>query len=191
MHVLVFVAMFSAFSVLSAPVPSKNNEGPLTPSSEDTGVLPSSSTNVKRDLGSAVLINNCGFDISLDRVTESGNDEHKSVPAGESWSEVYQDGGGISIKVNKGDPSNIAQFEYTTKPDTSQVFYDLSLVNGDPFVAFYQALVPDDQSCSTVQCQPGEQPCAGAYNEPDQNGATHACGESSNVVYHLCGGPVS
>ncbi|MCJ1327673.1 hypothetical protein MMC10_004345 [Thelotrema lepadinum] len=183
MQFFTIAALLMGSGVLSAPVPS---EDPILP----TGVSPNP---VKRDLGSATIINNCPFDVSLDRVTDVDTGEQLPVAAnGGQWTEEYQtraDGGGISIKVNNGDPGNIAQFEYTIDWDMGLVFYDLSLINGDPFSTVYQGLIPDDQTCPQVQCQPDEQPCAAAYNSPYENKATHGCAQTSSVAFYLCGPP--
>ncbi|KAI4154864.1 MAG: hypothetical protein LQ340_001391 [Diploschistes diacapsis] len=186
---------------LSAPLPSDNTATVTTPSLV-----------AKRDVGTTTVINNCGFDVWLDRVTDVDSGMNIGLPAnGGTWSEPYQtreDGGGISVKVNGGgkrddilisvdcssiyiatDASNIAQFEYTVNFDSAQVFYDLSLVNGDPFAPYNQGLHPDDQTCTQLACQPGESPCAAAYNSPEENPATHGCGQTANLVYYICGGP--
>ena len=114
------------------------------------------------------------------------------VPAsGGTWSEQYQtpEGSGVSIKINNGDQNNIVQFEYTIDPDMSMVFYDLSLVNGNPLRDFFQTIVPDDTTCPSITCQPGQVPCPDAYNSPDENSASHGCTQTAGIRYYLCGGP--
>ncbi|KAI4149145.1 MAG: hypothetical protein LQ340_004775 [Diploschistes diacapsis] len=139
--------------------------------------------------GSVIVKNNCGFAISLSSVGTSPG-AVASVAAGHSWSEQYQttsDGGGVSIKiVRDGNPlssSNITQFEYTLA--SPEVYYDLSLINGDAFAGEYNAIVPDGSSCPTVTCQANEVPCAEAYTEPPQP-RTKACAASGNIVYNIC-----
>ena len=146
----------------------------------------------RQGFGVATVHNNCAFDISLDRVADT-DPGPLDIPAGQGWGEVYQqraDGGGISIKLSGGDgPGGITQFEYTIDNDMGLVFYDLSLVNGDPFLPYSQVIVPSDPSCVTVSCAPGESPCAAAYNVWNDDQATHGCGVATNLDLFLCAGP--
>ena len=119
-------------------------------------------------VGSAVVSNRCNFNVFLRSVGSSVGPEVTIAP-GKTYSEQFHlsgSGSGISIKVDKsGDPTgsgagNIAQFEYTLA--SNLVYYDLSLINGDPFVANRQAIVPADASCHQVVCNANQQPCPDA-----------------------------
>ncbi|KAI4140524.1 MAG: hypothetical protein LQ340_007857, partial [Diploschistes diacapsis] len=141
-------------------------------------------------VGNAIVVNNCGFDINLRSVGSVVGGEH-TIGQGGSYSEQFHlsgSGAGISIKMDKSpaDPVSggpIAQFEYTLAG--SEVYYDLSLINGDPFSADLQVLRPAIASCPTVTCPANQVPCQEAYTSPDQP-ATKACASSGNLVFSVC-----
>lgn len=162
-------------------------------------VLASASTALA--VGTASVNNNCNFDVYLWSVGDSMSDVHILKANGGQYSETYQDrqGGGVSIKMMKenniwggGQPS---QFEYTYVPtgNWAGMFFDISNIDGDPFWSENVELVPHvtssgDQggSCNTVTCPPDQQ-CKDAYNQPDDNFATHECPLATNLVYNICG----
>ena len=143
-------------------------------------------------LGSATVINNCGSSVY-----------YASVPAGQtapmqemrgSMSETYSDeGNGISIKLaTSNDLSGpVTQFELTWA--NGAINYDLSNINGYPFVSGGMEVVPSMQNdasyptCVTVNCPAGESDCTAAYNNPDDT-ATKVCDQNSNLVLTLCPG---
>ena len=181
----------SAFALIAIPLPFAL-AAPLD-LANSLATLTSPAPAMKRQgLGTAIVHNNCAFDISLDRVTDVDGGA-MVIPAGQGWAEPYQtraDGGGISIKLSGGDgPGGVVQFEYTIDDDMGMLFYDLSFVDGDPFRPYSQVLVPSDPTCVTAACAPGESPCAAAYNVWNDDQATHGCGLASNLDLFLCAGP--
>ncbi|TAQ91111.1 hypothetical protein B7494_g536 [Chlorociboria aeruginascens] len=94
------------------------------------------------------------------------------------------DGGGPSIKLaldpNASPQSGILQFEYTWTAPMSLVFYDFSDINGHPFEAYNNRVVPtgdrgnDTKACAMIPCKSGS-PCTAAYQNPDDNESTHSC----------------
>ena len=158
-------------------------------------------------IGSAIVTNNCGFSVLLRSVDDSVGPEVTIAPGG-TYSEQFHtsgNGGGISIKVDQnGDPASsgdIAQFEYTLADNL--VYYDLSLINGDPFQAERQAVTPADGSCHQVVCDAGENPCGDAFSKSckigfpsefelkivDPGGSSnpvYACSSAEDLVYSIC-----
>ncbi|PYH99854.1 hypothetical protein BO71DRAFT_367900 [Aspergillus ellipticus CBS 707.79] len=96
----------------------------------------------------------------------------------ESW-QTNSDGGGISIKLSTTETqSDVLQFEYTKSGDT--IFWDMSCINlgsDSAFTKYGFSVKPskEDTNCPTVTCAAGETSCAEAYNNPDDNEATHGC----------------
>ncbi|MCJ1374622.1 hypothetical protein MMC20_005854 [Loxospora ochrophaea] len=170
-------------------------------------------SSARAQTGSAIVVNNCDFDIFVQ--SDFTKDPTSSPPQvimssmktvssnGAPWSETYQGGtgtGGVSIKISNSSEfsgSNIAQFEYTVVPESTQIFYDLSLINGQQFSGLNSILGPNPQvsGCSSTtctasggcECPSGATDCAPAYMNPDENKATSACALSTSVTYTLCG----
>ena len=140
-------------------------------------------------VGSVIIQNHCSWSVSLSSVGSSPGPV-VDVAAGKSYSEQFHTtstGAGVSIKIVKdGNPlasSNITQVEYTLVG--SEVYYDLSLINGDAFAGEHNAIVPAMSSCPQVTCAAGEVPCKEAYTKPPQP-KTKACASSGNIVYNIC-----
>ena len=90
----------------------------------------------------------------------------------------------MSVIVARQDPNSGGdrlQFEYSVSG--ANVFYDLSLVNGDPFEAQGFVLFPGDSSCPTLRCAPGDAACGGAYGA----GQTKVCSADRNLQLNVCG----
>lgn len=144
----------------------------------------------KRNVGAATIHNNCNFDITVNPTMNGGDKGTQTIPAGRTWSQQQMDfggaGQGVSLKIKKvgGSINNIAQFEYTVSEAMQLVFYDLSLINGNPFVDQLQRLSASGTGPS-VDCKAGEQPCAAAYTWPEQV-ATKAAPLGSNLDYYIC-----
>ncbi|MCJ1332757.1 hypothetical protein MMC10_009451 [Thelotrema lepadinum] len=143
-------------------------------------------------VGNAVVKNNCGFTVYL-RSVDNTVGPLQTIKAGGSYSEQFHtsgNGGGISLKMDKtGDPTgsgsgNIEQFEYTLSGST--VYYDLSTINGNPFVAYHNAIVPSISTCHTITCNANENPCTASYYPGDPSNPTYACASSGNLVYNIC-----
>ena len=181
--ILAYAALLVA-PILAIPTPDPSTEALQLP----PGVT-EHAPDANAAVGNAIVRNNCGFSIQLSSVGGSPGPV-TTIPSGGSYSEqlhVSSTGAGISIKVDQnGSPltsNNIAQFEYTLSGST--VYYDLSLINGDPFKAQYQAINPSIGSCDSITCQPNEVPCQAAYTQPNQQ-KTHACASSGNLVFNIC-----
>jgi hypothetical protein len=113
------------------------------------------------------------------------------------YSEEYrtkEDGGGISIKFAPwyaGDHQldfsrNISQFEYTLDHESNKIWYDLSNVNGNAYQEVPILLQPSDTSCPNVTCAADDAVCKAAYNNWNDDLATHACGIENDLILTLC-----
>ena len=154
------------------------------PRGTSSNLVPSSTLIYKRNVGSAHVINNCPFGVTLQPVRHGNANPAVHVAPNSTWAESFQPT--TSVKIWTNDPSHPAQFEYDV--EASKVWYDLSLINGNPFGDKYQALIPAQANCGQVQCLPNQH-CDLAYNTPSENTATHGCPQSSDVMYYLCEGP--
>jgi hypothetical protein len=143
-------------------------------------------------LGSATVVNNCGFPIYYASVSQSGAANMQELDG--SYTEAFsQENVGISIKLSPNDTLSgpVSQFEFTWSG--SNVAYDLSNINGYPFSAGGMEIVPsmqDDSSfptCVAVDCPAGETTCTAAYNAPDDT-RTMVCDQDSDLVLTMCPG---
>ncbi|MCJ1412215.1 hypothetical protein MMC19_006308 [Ptychographa xylographoides] len=136
----------------------------------------------------AIVKNGCPFDVYLWSVGSTSG-EMQTLPAGTgNYSEAYQtraDGGGISLKLSTDSDAetSITQFEYTLEPN--MLWYDVSNVNGYPFADQGLELKPSHADCRPVVCTAGVT-CTEAYNQPDDNFATAACGPKADLTMTLC-----
>ncbi|OAX80692.1 hypothetical protein ACJ72_04969 [Emergomyces africanus] len=137
--------------------------------------------------GTASVKNNCDCPVYLWSVANLGNVPRHTINPGETYVEEYRtnpNGGGISLKISKNySDLVITQFEYTLAGP--KVFYDVSNINGYPFVDFGVSLASPSGSCPAVHCPPGVKLCKGAYNNPDDI-ATLACSSSQDLTMILC-----
>ncbi|KAI9830544.1 MAG: hypothetical protein M1819_005502 [Sarea resinae] len=143
--------------------------------------------------GTATVQNNCGYDVYVWSVADQADAPMTTLNSGNpSYSEAFRtngNGGGISIKLStQNDQSTVTQFEYTLSSDESNVYYDLSNINGNPFEQGGTSLTPSDSSCTSVSCAAGVSDCTGAYNQPDDNWATQGCSSSTDLTLTLCPG---
>ena len=135
-------------------------------------------------VGRAIVVNNCGYDVSLTNVPSSGGGQNQigpqSLADGGSYSQEYtqlSNGNGWSIKLAPaGSAASILQYEYTFHNDGT-IWYDLSAVNGDPFSGNW-ALSGSD-GCSPNQA-------AYLYPTDDAHGE-QSCPQGSSVTVTLCG----
>ena len=143
-------------------------------------------------LGSATVINNCGYPIYYASV---GQSQHASMQQLQgSYSEGYsQQGVGISIKLAPNDTSSgpVSQFEFTWAD--GKIAYDLSNIDGYPFSAGGMQVVPSTQgdssnpTCVPVDCPAGQAVCTAAYNAPDDI-RTMVCSEDTDLTLTMCPG---
>ncbi|ETI22422.1 hypothetical protein G647_06497 [Cladophialophora carrionii CBS 160.54] len=143
-------------------------------------------------LGSATVVNNCGFPVYYASVGGSSNPGMQELQG--SYSEGYsQQGVGVSIKLSPESSTSgpVSQFEFTWA--NGKISYDLSNINGYPFSAGGMEVVPSMQNdpnnptCVPVTCPAGASVCSAAYNQPDDV-RTMVCDEDSNLVLTLCPG---
>lgn len=143
-------------------------------------------------LGSATVINNCGYPIYYASVASNNNAGMQELQG--SYSEGYsQQGVGVSIKLapNATSSGAVSQFEFTWA--NGKISYDLSNINGYPFSAGGMEVVPSMQndpsnpSCVPVDCPAGEATCTAAYNAPDDT-RTMVCDENASLVLTMCPG---
>lgn len=63
----------------------------------------------------------------------------------------------VSVKLDwDGSFTSPYQFEFNYDSGSNQIWYDLSAVNGDPFVNNYRTIVPYYGNCETIICAPGD-----------------------------------
>ncbi|PGH02920.1 hypothetical protein GX51_04376 [Blastomyces parvus] len=139
--------------------------------------------------GNAIVRNNCPFPVYLQSVGNTGNVPEHTIQSGGVFQEQYREnpnGGGISLKIsNKPSGAQITQFEYTLAGP--KVFYDVSNINGYPFVDYGLSLASTTHAgCPAINCPPGVKLCHDAYNKPDDNHATKACASASDLTMTLC-----
>jgi len=139
----------------------------------------------------AIIKNHCNAPVYLWSVGTESSEMMTLASHGLPYFEQFQtreDGGWvIKIASDAGDFDNITQFEYTYQPG-SAVWYDISNINGYPFVDGGMDLSPSVEaqaSCEKLSCPPGAQPCDDAYNNPDDID-THACPEGTDLTLVLC-----
>ncbi|KIX05027.1 uncharacterized protein Z518_05899 [Rhinocladiella mackenziei CBS 650.93] len=143
-------------------------------------------------LGSATVVNNCGYPIYYASVGQSYTASMQQLQG--SYTESFsQEGVGISIKLSPNATTSgpISQFEFTWA--NGKVSYDLSNIDGYPFSAGGMEIVPSMQNdpsnptCVVIDCPAGESVCSAAYNAPDDV-RTMVCDEDSNLVLTVCPG---
>ncbi|KAL2041628.1 hypothetical protein N7G274_005412 [Stereocaulon virgatum] len=158
-------------------------------------------------LGSAIVKNSCG-DAAYFWSCGDTVGEKITIAPGSSHTEGYKSksgGGGMSLKIassyRDGPKAGLApesiydqpqpqitQFEYTVGspgPPSNMVWYDISNINGYPFVNGGVKITSSDGSVN-VECPKGVQYCKAAYNAPHDDHATGSAPESVNLVMELC-----
>lgn len=156
--------------------------------------------------GSAVIKNSCGDDVYFWAVGDTPG-SMITVPAGTSYPQAYfckTGGGGPSLKIGTKYPSgskvgeipgiwdipqaNFTQFEYTVGsagPPANAVFYDISNINGYPFMCGGVKMTSSDGSVN-VACPKGVEKCQAAYNQPYDDHATGSAPDHVNLTLELC-----
>ncbi|KAJ9607771.1 hypothetical protein H2200_007849 [Cladophialophora chaetospira] len=143
-------------------------------------------------VGTATVVNNCGFPVYYASVGGSSNPGMQELQG--SYSQSYsQQGVGVSIKLSPEDSTGgpISQFEFTWA--NGKISYDISNINGNPFSNGGMSLVPSMQNdpnnptCVPVNCPAGDAVCSAAYNQPDDV-RTMVCSEQSSLTLTLCPG---
>ncbi|MCJ1328332.1 hypothetical protein MMC10_005008 [Thelotrema lepadinum] len=140
-------------------------------------------------LGSAIVNNKCDFTIFIVSKINVGPGPQTTLEPGSAFEQTFQqptDGSGIRLIVTKeAGSSDRFQFEYTIAE--SVVFYDISLVNGDPFLSDGFSLGAFDESCGGVSCGIGDRSCNGYFGpNDDPNGMVITCKASTSLALNLC-----
>lgn len=143
------------------------------------------SLNARAGSGSTVIKNTCNFPVYKWTVAGSVGPMDTIAP-GQQISELYTagpGGAGVSIKLARTNDldtaaNDIMQFEYTL--GGNQVFYDLSMVNGDPFKGLGPVIHPSVATCP-ISSE------SDAYYKFDDDWATKACVVNADLVLSLCG----
>jgi hypothetical protein len=140
--------------------------------------------------GSAIIHNQCDFPVYLWSVSNTAGPMQELAANGGEYTEVYRNnpnGGGISMKIASDEAaSEITQFEYTL--EDADLWYDLSNINGYPFMEWGVTIIPSDDKCNEVICPAGIELCAAAYNTPTEDWATAMCPSTADMVVLLCSG---
>lgn len=145
-------------------------------------------------VGTAYVVNNCGTEVYFASVAQNGADNMSPLPSSGFAESYSQPGVGVSIKLSPESSGAVTQFEFTWA--NGDISYDISNINGNPFMSGGMSLTPSMAgasgypSCQTVSCPAGQATCTEAYNLPDDV-ATMVCPEDSDLTFTLCpGGPV-
>lgn len=141
--------------------------------------------------GTAFISNTCDFDVYISSVANTTNNTwvHLAPEVGQFAEEYRQNpnGGGISLKIGAvPNTANITQFEYTDNITLETISYDLSNIDGYPFVEGGLYLVPSNAECGALYCPPGIQLCPNAFNHPWETQVQRACNDSTNLTLFLC-----
>ena len=162
---------------------------------------------VNAQYGNAIVKNSCG---DAAYFWSCGDSEGPLVVIGpgSSHTEAYytkSGGGGPSLKIASSYASgpkigqapasiydlpqpNITQFEYTVGspgPPANMVWYDISNINGYPFVNGGLKMTSSDGSVN-VACPADVQYCQSAYNAPHDDHATGSAHQSVDLTLELC-----
>jgi hypothetical protein len=172
----------------------------------------SSSSASKRQIGTgpfAHVINKCGFPIyahtSIGANAGVTGDEHGADSPSDAnamirvsanggtyqsgFQAVVNGGGGVSVKLGMASDAvaqgNIYQIEYAEQAKSAgqeELYYDLSHVNGDPFIGYARFLqISTDASA-----------CQNIYNAPNSNSAdwpnAPGCTDIQDLYFYLCWG---
>ena len=157
--------------------------------------------------GNAIVKNSCG-DAAYFWSCGDSEGELVVIGPGSSHSEAYytkSTGGGPSLKIASSYASgpkagkapesiydlpqpNITQFEYTIGspgPPANMVWYDISNINGYPFVNGGLKMTSSDGSVN-VACPKDVEYCQSAYNAPHDDHATGSAPQSVDLTLELC-----
>lgn len=144
----------------------------------------------KRIEGGYEITNNCNRRIWYDKIGETTYGNPNLIVGGyvdpnTTTSGSYgPDGDGISIKLSWHNASSSPyQFETTVDKNQHKIWYDLSAINGDPFVDVENGVWPNDGSGPLVWCPVGSSSCAFQY--PTDN-KTHCASLSAVLVLSFC-----
>ncbi len=130
--------------------------------------------------GNLNVRNACSFNVYGKLAdSSSANSNPRTLKSGETYSEPQDLTSGREIKVTRDTSagSPILQLDYIVSG--GRIFYDFSLVNGNPFSSNEFSLTPSDKTCPASSCVRDK--CQG-QNE----GATASCNDATNLTLRLC-----
>lgn len=141
-----------------------------------------------RDSVSLKINNKCDYDVYVKKIIGSDNGSIDTLSAGKSMS--YDTPTSVESAVLKASKSNDisqpAQFEWSI---TDKVYYDISLIDGNPFLNDDgENFIPKKgKSCNKkkLSCDNGDANCADAYYQPD-NRQTWTCASVNSFEINLC-----
>lgn len=134
-------------------------------------------------VGSARVVNNCDFAISLWSVGTNIDGPHRLSANGGSYSEPFvrdPNTGGKSLKVTIPDDglwTGAPQSNFAYNLQESQVWYDLSDVFGDPFKGHKVTVVSDNADCESIVWEDGVPPGASQVK---------VCTSDKDVTFTTC-----
>lgn len=133
-------------------------------------------------VSSLTISNKCVEKVYYDTVTTASSAPSDLIGAGESV--VFSLPTTVSSSVHLSTTSNYNTFlAFERSASGSDVFYDLSEVNGNPFAGSAVVAAPSIDTCSTVTCSPAVNEC---YTSPTDDGALFACPGSPSFTITLC-----
>ncbi|MCJ1442445.1 MAG: hypothetical protein MMC23_002939 [Stictis urceolatum] len=128
--------------------------------------------------GSALILNNCPYPAYVFSVSPSGSSAPHTLG---SYSETYQNNGGVSLKISTSSDSSVlydgktplVQFQYDL--DGGNVWYELANSNGVLFAGQRVVLEPSDGGCEGVVWEKGS-----------GEETVLRCGSGGDLVLTLC-----
>ena len=156
------------------------------------------SATVKNSCGDAVYFWSCGDSVGNRIVIQPGGSHTEqyftksggggpSLKIASSYSDGPKKGKAPESIFDQPEPQ-ITQFEYTVGspgPPANMVWYDISNINGYPFVAGGLSMTSSDGNVN-VRCPKGVQFCQAAYNAPHDDHATGSAHEDADLTMELC-----
>lgn len=134
-------------------------------------------------IGSARVVNNCPFEVTVWSVGSTASDPTTLAASGGKYSEQFvvdKKSGGRTLKITRdadGLYTGKPQTNYAYNLDNSRVWYDLNDVFGDAFDGHKVILSPDNGYCPSVVWDKGVSP---------EGSQIRNCDADSNVTLSLC-----
>jgi hypothetical protein len=134
-------------------------------------------------VGSARVVNNCAFDVTLWSVGGSISPAYTLAASGGTYSEPFRvdpQSGGIALKLTlapDGLFTSAPQTIFAYSLDGDQVWYDLSDVFGDAFANQYLVEKSADDSCPTI---------AWDWGVPPGGSQVKVCTSDADVTLTVC-----
>ena len=171
------LASFAAAVPAPAPAPaSLYQDSPLSSRTLDL--------ESRQGIGSTFVVNMCGFNVFVRTRTNTGTGPLSTLKPGDTYADKFQmpASGGTETLVALSDPSTASSsliVEYSISGST--IFYDVSLVDGNPFQSEGFQLSPRNvPGCVNIDCPANSANCNGAGSQ------THSCSDAANLQLNLC-----